>query len=96
MEGKSKRPEWMYSTPPGSVDSEAEEKAIQEEEAEAERARKAVQAQPPSLDQVGPTSQISSKDLTKANPIGPSTHAGHVARGMEEAEARLDRGPRRD
>ena len=68
MEDNPKRPERMYTTPAGSVDREAEEKAIQEEEAEAKRAKKAAQAQPPGIDEVPPAG-FKPGDLSKADPV---------------------------
>lgn len=94
MEGKSKHPDWWYTTPSGTVDREAEERAIADEEKAKARAAKAAEAEPPSLDVLGPRPGINSEDLSKVNPRGPSTHAAHIARGLEEAEERQDRGPR--
>mgnify|MGYP001608439685 FL=1 len=94
MEGKTKQPEWIYTTPPGTVDREAEEKAIADTDEAMAKAAKVAAAQPPSLDVLGPRPGIEPEDLGKVNPRGPSTHAAHVARGLEEAEDRQDRGPR--
>lgn len=93
-EVKSKIPEWMFTTPAGTVDREAEERAIAEEEQAGARAEEAAKAQPPKLDVLGPKPGINPEDLSKVNPRGSSTHAAHVARGLEEAEERQDRGPR--
>ena len=92
-EVRSRIPEWMFTTPAGTVDREAEEQAIIEEEKAKAIATKAAEAQPPSLDVLGPKPGIK-LDLSKVNPRGPSTHAAHVARGLEEAEERQDRGPK--
>lgn len=96
MSDSPRRPEWIYTTPPGTVDREAEEEIIEEEEEAERQATEATRVQPPSLDELGPTPSIKSEDLSKTNPRGPSTHAAHVARGLEKAEERLDRGPRED
>ena len=93
-EDRPKIPEWMYTTPAGTVDREAEEQAIAEEEAAKARAVKAAEAEPPSLDELGPKPGIEPEDLSKVNPVGPSTHAAHVSQGLEEAEERQDRGPK--
>lgn len=92
-EDKTKIPEWMFTTPPGSVDREAEEQVIIGEEKARAKAMKTAEAQPPSLDVLGPKPGINPEDLSKINPRGPSTHAAHVGRGLEEAEERRDRGP---
>lgn len=93
-EDKPKIPGWMYTTPAGTVDREAEEKAIAEEEEAKAKVAKAAEAQPPSLDVLGPKPGIEPEDLSKVNPVGPSTHAAHVSQGLEEAEERQDRGPK--
>lgn len=93
-EVKSRIPEWMFTTPAGTVDREAEEQAIIGEEEAKAKATKAAEAQPPSLDVLGPKPGVNPEGLSKVNPRGPSTHAAHVARGLEEAEERQDRGPR--
>lgn len=90
MEGKAKRPEWMYTTLSGTVDREAEEQAIAEEEEAKAKAAKAAEARPPKLDVLGPKPGINPEDLSKVNPVGPSTHAAHSAEAMEEAEERRE------
>lgn len=96
MEGKPKRPEWEYTTLVGTVDREEEERLIQEEEEAKRKAEEVSQTRPPGFDRLGPTPDIKTGDLSETNPRGPSTHAAHVARGLEEAEARRDRGPEED
>jgi len=96
MSDRPRRLEWMYTTPPGTVDREAEDKIIDEEEEAKRQAREAAMSRPPGIDKLGPTPSIKAEDLSKTNPRGPSTHAAHVARGLEEAEERLDRGPKED
>lgn len=96
MSDRPRRPEWMYTTRPGTPDREAEEKIIEEEEEAEHQAAEAAKARPPGFDKLGPTPSIKPEDLSKTDPRGPSTHAAHVARGLEEAEERLDRGPRED
>lgn len=52
-DGRPKMREWEYTTPPGTVDREAEEAAIEEEREARKRAEKQEKTQPPSLDTPG-------------------------------------------
>jgi hypothetical protein len=84
----------MYTTPPGTVDREAEEKIIEEEEEAERQATEAVKAQPPGFDKLGPTQSIKPEDLSETDPTRPSTYLDHVAKALDKAEERLDKGPK--
>lgn len=96
MSDRPRRPEWKYTTEAGTFEREAEDKIMDEKEEAERKERKATMSRLPGIDEVGPTPSIKAEDLSKINPRGPTTHAGHVARGLEKAEERLDRGSRED
>ena len=79
-EDKSRIPEWMFTTPVGTVDREAEEVAIKEEELAKQKAEEAEKTRPPSFDTPGAPPPV---DPETGQPVEllPGRHKGSMMPG---------------
>lgn len=79
-EVKTKRPEGMFTTPPGTVDREEEERLIEEEEQARQKAEEQEKTRPPSFETPGAPPPV---DPETGQPVVllPGRHKGSMMPG---------------